>query len=360
MKKFLKISAIVILVVLVLGTFYMLWKKSQPEKTSFSTTSPIVTTIENKTVATGKVEPRTVVQIKPQISGIITEIYKEAGQQVKAGDVIAKVQIIPDMVSLSAAELRIKRAQIALEKAQIDYDRQKSLFDKGVISQEAYQTATIELKSSQVDLVDAQNNYDLMKEGITRNASNYSNTLIRSTINGMILDIPQKVGSSVIQSNNFNDGTTIATVANMKDMIFVGKIDETEVGKIKVGMPIVLVIGALEGKTFDATLEYIAPQGISDGGAIVFEIKAAVSLSDDVFVRSGYSSNAQIILEKKENILALPESALIFEKDSVFVEVQTKDTLVFDKRAVKLGLSDGINIEVLEGVTQNEKIKLVK
>ena len=158
MKKFLKISAIVILVVLVLGTFYMLWKKSQPEKTSFSTTSPIVTTIENKTVATGKVEPRTVVQIKPQISGIITEIYKEAGQQVKAGDVIAKVQIIPDMVSLSAAESRIKRAQIALEKAQIDYDRQKSLFDKGVISQEAYQTDTIELKSSQVDLVDAQHN----------------------------------------------------------------------------------------------------------------------------------------------------------------------------------------------------------
>ncbi len=361
MKKVFKIVMFVVLGLLVVGTFYMLWKKSQPEKTSFSTTSAIITTIEKKTIATGRVEPRTLVAIKPHISGIITEIYKEAGQQVKAGDIIAKVQVIPDMVSLSSAESRVKRAQIALDKAQIDYDRQKSLYEKGVISLETYQTAQIQLKSTQVDLLDAQNNYDLMKDGITRNAGSYSNTLIRSTIDGMILDIPQKVGSSVIQSNNFNDGTTIATIANMKDMVFIGKIDETEVGKISVGMPIVLVIGALDGLTFDAVLEYISPQGVSDGGAIMFEIKAAVKMQDNIFIRSGYSANAQIILDKKENILAVPESALFFANDSVFVEIQhPTDTLVFNRKAVKLGLSDGIHSEILEGVEQKDKLKLAK
>ncbi|MBP6231153.1 MAG: efflux RND transporter periplasmic adaptor subunit [Paludibacteraceae bacterium] len=358
MKKVLKIVVIILLIALVIGTFFMLWKKSQPEKTTFSTTSPLITTIEKKTVATGKVEPRTLIEIKPNISGIIIAIYKEAGQTVKAGDVIAKVQVIPDMLSLSSAESRINRAKIALEKAQLDYNRQKKLFDKGVISQEAYQESSIQLKISQVDLLDAQNSYDLLKEGITRNSDSYSNTLIRSTIDGMILDIPQKVGSSVILSNTFNAGTTIATIANMKDMIFIGKIDETEVGRIAVGMPVVLVIGALEGLTFDAELEYISPQGTSDGGAVVFDIKAAVTMPSDVFIRSGYSANAQIVLEKKENILALPESTLLFENDSVFVEVQTADTLVFEKRAVQVGLSDGINIELLKGVTAKEKLKL--
>ena len=357
MKKIIKIILIVVLAVLVIGTFVLLWKKSQPQKVVFTTITPVVMTIENKTVATGKVEPRNQIEIKPNISGIITAIYKKSGQTVKAGDVIAKVQVIPDMLSLNSAESRLNKAKIAVEQSQIDFNRQKMLFDKGVISKETYEKSTIDLKTSKEDLSDAQNNYDLIKEGITRNASKYSNTLIRSTIDGMILDIPQKVGSSVIQSNNFNDGTTIAKIANMNDMIFVGKIDETEVGKIKVGMPIQLVIGALDGLKFDAVLEYISPQGVTENGAIVFEIKAAVNMPKDVFIRSGYSANAQIILSKKENVLTIPESTLIFEKDSTFVEVQTKDTLVYQKRSVKVGLSDGVNIEVVKGVVAGEKIK---
>jgi len=298
MKKVFRIIGIVLLIGAVIATFVFLWKKSQPEKEVFETVSPSIQTIEKKTLATGKIQPRDEVSIKPQISGIIVSLEKEAGEIVKKGDIIAKVRVVPEMGALNNAETNLKKSKIALEKAQIDYNRQETLYKKGVVSQSDFEDTEVNLKNAKENLIDAQNSYDIIKDGITKNSANSSNTLIRATVDGTILDVPEKVGNSVIQSNTFNDGTTIATIANMGDMLFVGKIDETEVGKLKPGMPIKLLIGALEGRMFDANLEYIAPKGTEENGAVMFEIKAAVKIPDDVFIRAGYSANAQMFLLK--------------------------------------------------------------
>lgn len=358
MKKVFRIIGIVLLIGAVIATFVFLWKKSQPEKEVFETVSPSIQTIEKKTLATGKIQPRDEVSIKPQISGIIVSLEKEAGEIVKKGDIIAKVRVVPEMGALNNAETNLKKSKIALEKAQIDYNRQETLYKKGVVSQSDFEDTEVNLKNAKENLIDAQNSYDIIKDGITKNSANSSNTLIRATVDGTILDVPEKVGNSVIQSNTFNDGTTIATIANMGDMLFVGKIDETEVGKLKPNMPIKLLIGALEGRMFDANLEYIAPKGTEENGAVMFEIKAAVKIPDDVFIRAGYSANAQIVLAKSDSVMSIPESALKFSGDSTYVEVRsTKDTLLFEKRPVVIGLSDGLNIEIKQGLKMKDIIK---
>ncbi|NCC98902.1 MAG: efflux RND transporter periplasmic adaptor subunit [Bacteroidia bacterium] len=358
MKKVFRIIGIVLLIGVVVATFVFLWKKSQPEKEVFETVSPSIQTIEKKTLATGKIQPRDEVAIKPQISGIIVSLEKEAGEIVKKGDIIAKVRVVPEMGALNSAETNLKKSKIALEKAQSDYNRQERLYKKGVVSQSDFEDIEVNLKNAKENLIDAQNSYDIIKDGITKNSANSSNTLIRATVDGTILDVPQKVGNSVIQSNTFNDGTTIATIANMGDMLFVGKIDETEVGKLKEGMPIKLLVGALEGRLFDADLEYIAPKGTEENGAVMFEIKAAVDIPDDVFIRAGYSANAQIVLAKSDSVMSIPESSLKFSGDSTYVEVRsTKDTLLFEKRPVVIGLSDGLNIEIKQGLQMQDIIK---
>ncbi|MBN2484964.1 MAG: efflux RND transporter periplasmic adaptor subunit [Bacteroidales bacterium] len=359
MKKILKIGLLVAFAGLILYGFYFLYQKSKQKDIVYEVKNPTIDNIVQKTVATGKVTPRKEIAIKPQVSGIIEELYVEAGEYVKKGDLLAKIKIIPDMVALNEAESRVNRASLQLEDAKLVYDRQKKVFEQGVIPEAEFQKTRIEYNTAIENLESAENNLQLIKEGITKKAGTVTNTLIRSTIQGMVLDVPVEVGTSVIQTNTFNEGTTIASVADMGEMIFEGKIDETEVGKIKEGMKLELTIGAIENEKFDAELEYIAPKGVEESGAVQFEIKAKVKLSDNNFIRAGYSANANIVLDRRDSVLVVSESLIKFEnnnKDSVYVEVETQPQ-VFEKRYIKTGLSDGINIEVVNGITITDKLK---
>ncbi len=356
-KKARNIILIVGFLSLIIWTFYFLFEKSQTPPEVFKTVTPFDTSIIKKTVATGSVTPRKEVNMKSQVSGIIEKLYIIAGQQIKQGDVIAKIKIIPNMLNLANAENRISAAQINYDNSKIEYDRNKVLFDQNVISKSDIQAFELRLKSNQTELEAAQNQLQIIKEGVSKTSGSTSNTFVKSTITGMVLDVPVKEGGQVIESNTFNEGTTICSVANMGEMIFEGKLDESEVGKVQTNMDIVLTIGAIDKESFSAKLEYIAPKGVTENGAIQFLIRASISKDNSAFLRAGYSANADIILAKKENVLAIPESVLQFEKEKTFVEVETGNQK-FEKRFIKTGLSDGINIEILEGVKKGDKIKL--
>ena len=357
MKKILRVSLLVIILGLFAATIFYLYNKSKEKPVVYKTDKPFVTNIVKKTVATGSVIPRKEIEIKPQVSGIVEEIYVEAGKKVNAGDIIAKVRIIPDLVNLNNAEGRVERAKISQDDAQMNFDRKQKLFKQGVIAEAEYQPADIALKNAKQEVEAAQANLELIREGVNKKSGKTTNTLIKSTISGMVLDVPVKVGSSVIETNNFNAGTTIASVADVGDMIFQGKLDETEVGKIKPGMNLSLTVGAIENDTFSAILKYIAPKGVLENGAVQFEIKADVVLKNSQFIRSGYSANADIVLQRADNVLAVKESLLQFEGDSAYVEVETAPQK-FEKKFVKTGLSDGINIQILSGIDKNTKIKV--
>lgn len=361
MKRILRIIGFAILALLVVSTFVFLWQKSKPKTVLYTIVYPEVGDIEKSTVATGKVEPRNEILIKPQMSGIISQVHKEAGDIVKAGDIIATIQVVPDMVNLSSAESRVERAQIAANQSKSNYERDMKLYEKSVISLEEFDKVTLQYKNDQEELRAAIDNLSLVRTGITQSSAKTSNTLVRSTVDGTILDIPVKVGNSVIQSNNFNDGTTVASVADLSDMLFIGKIDETEVGKLVSSMPIEITIGAIQNRTIPATLEYISPKGVEEGGAILFEMKAALSIPDDLFIRAGYSANANIKLDQRDKVLTIPESSLEFSGDSAFVYlVQSEEPQTFNRKYVSIGLSDGIKIEVTEGLSENDKIRGVE
>ena len=359
MKKFLKITLLVVLTAGIIGTFVFLWMKSRPKVVVYETVNAEITDLQKTTVATGKVEPRDEILIKPQISGIIDEVYKEAGQSIRKGEVIAKLKVIPELGQVNSAESRVRLAEINEKQAQTDFDRVEKLFKDKLISREDFEKSEVALKQARVEVQTAKDALEIIKEGITKNSASLSSTLIRSTIDGLILDVPVKAGNSVIMSNTFNDGTTIATVANMNDLIFKGKIDETEVGRIHEGMPVKLTIGALQNLTFDAKLEYISPKGVEENGANQFEIKAAVSVPDSVQIRSGYSANAEIVLQRAQQTLAVPESVIEFNGDSTFVYVMTDSVpeQKFQRKPVTAGMSDGIKIEIKSGVTAKDKIR---
>lgn len=357
-----KIRNIVLLVTLVGGlfwTFYFLYQKSQKPPVVFETLTSFDTTIVKKTVATGSVTPRREVNMKSQVSGIIEKLYIVAGQEVKQGDVIAKIKIIPNMLNLANAENRVNSAQLNFDNSKIEYDRNKALYDQSVISKSEFQVFELKLKSTQEELTAAQNQLQIIKDGVSKSSGSATNTLVKATISGMVLDVPVKEGGQVIESNTFNEGTTIASVANMGEMIFEGKLDESEVGKVKTGMDIVLTIGAIDKASFKAILEYISPKGVTENGAIQFLIRASINKENSEFLRAGYSANADIILSKKEKAFAIPESTLQFEKEKPYVEIETGNQK-FEKRFVKTGLSDGINIEILDGIKKGEKIKVPK
>lgn len=359
-KKIFRTILLVLIGAGVLYTFYFLYKKSQPKKVEYEIAKVEKGSIEKTSVATGNISPRDEILIKPQISGIISEIMVEAGDYVKVGDILATVRVVPDVSQLNSAESRIKVAEINLKQVTSVYERQKELYERGVIAREEMEQAEAEYNKSKEELSTAKDNWDIIVKGISAKTAQYSSTQIRSTITGMLLDVPIKVGNSVIQANTFNDGTTIASVADMNDMLFIGNIDETEVGRVHVGMPVKLSIGAIEKQTFDAKLEYISPKGVETNGAILFEIKAAATIPDTVMIRAGYSANAEIILDKVEDVLTVPESTISFSKDSAFVYV-LKDSIAkeqeFDKRLVKTGLSDGIKVQVKSGLNLNDKIR---
>ncbi|MDP5169039.1 MAG: efflux RND transporter periplasmic adaptor subunit [Bacteroidia bacterium] len=344
-----------ILLSVVGGGFYMYSKNQKPD-ILFATATPFYTDIVKKTVATGSVVPRKEIEIKPQVSGIISKLYVQEGDVVKRGDLIASIEIVPDMVSLNNAENRMRRAQLALDNAQRELNRNKPLFEDGVISEMNFRQVELDFNNAKEEVEAAKDNLDLIRKGSTSRGGRSSLTNVRATAEGMILEIPVEEGFSVIEANNFNDGTTVAIVANMEDMVFEGKVDESEVGKLTVGMDLLLTVAAIDDESFDAKLEFIAPKGVEENGAIQFEIRAALGKMKDNFLRAEYSANADIVLQKRDSVLALPEGMLIFSGDSAFVEIE-RGPQRFEKIHVSTGLSDGINIEILGGITKDDRVK---
>ncbi|MBQ7662408.1 MAG: efflux RND transporter periplasmic adaptor subunit [Prevotella sp.] len=374
MKKYTKLIVAAVVALIFIGTFVFLWQKSQPKEIVYNEFKPEKRDIQKTTVITGTIEPRNEVNIKPQISGIIAELMKEPGQTVQAGEVIAKVKVIPDMTQLSSAESRVRLSEINLKQVETDYARMENLHGQKLISEEEFEKSRQQLRQAREEKAAADDALQVVRDGVSKSNASASSTLIRSTISGVILDIPVKVGNSVINSNTFNDGTTIATVANMEDLIFRGNIDETEVGQLNIGVPMKIVIGAMQDVAFDATLEYISPKATQNNGANQFEIKAAIKLAslhntstgDKVqlassgTLRSGYSANAEIILDEVSQVLSVPESTIEFVGDSTFVFVLTDSTSKkrsYERKPVETGLSDGVNIEIKKGVKEGETIR---
>ena len=356
MKKFSKYIITALIALFVIGTFVFLYRQSRPKEVHYQELEATVMDIQRTTVVTGKIIPRNEVNVKPQINGIIAEIYKKAGEQVQENEVIAKLKVIPDMNSLSSAQSRVRLSEINLKQAQTNYDREKALYDKQLVSADEFEKVLQALNQAKEERSAAQDALEVIRDGVSRSNATSSSTLVRSTITGLILDVPVKVGNSVIQANTMNDGTTVATVANMNDLIFDGNVDETEVGSLYEGLPVVITIGALQNYSFDATLEYISPKAVESNGANQFEIKAAVTVSSDQMIRSGYSANAEFVLEEAKGVLSLPESALEFDGDDTYVQVLNADGST-TRTKVETGLSDGVNIEIKSGVTEGTKVR---
>ena len=358
MKKAIFIIASILIVGLLAWTLVYVYKKSQEKAITFKTEEPFYTDIIQKTVATGSVVPRKEIDIKPIVSGIIDQLLVQPGMEVKQGDVLARIKVIPDMVTLNNAENRVERAKISRDDVIIDFERNQLLFDKGVISKADFQPYQLAKKNANTELEGAEDNLRIIREGASKKNSATSNTLVRSTISGMVLAVPIEIGNSVIEMNNFNEGTTIATIADMSDLIFEGKVDESEVGKIKEGMDLILTIGAIENQEFHAELEYISPKGVEENGAIQFEIKAAVQLKTDQFIRAGYSANANVVLARRDSVLAINEGLVQYENDTdTYVELKTGEQK-YNRRDVKLGLSDGIQVQIISGLEPGDAIKV--
>ncbi|WP_299679607.1 efflux RND transporter periplasmic adaptor subunit [uncultured Tenacibaculum sp.] len=356
-----KRAKIILAIVAILFAAVLVWfaKKNKKNVVEYETEKPFKTTIVKKTVATGKVVPLEEVEIKPQIAGIVDRILVEEGQIVKAGDLIATVRVVPNVEALNSANNEIKNAQLSYENAKTQFDRNRSLFEKGVISRQEFENSELSFNNAKQRLSNAKSNMDIVKRGTTAGLGSAANTNIRATSSGMIVEIPVKKGYQVIQSNSFNAGTTIATIADMNKMIFEGKVDESEVGKLVRGTKLQVSLGAIEDKKFPAELNFIAPKGTEEAGAVQFKIKADVTLDDSNFIRAGYSANADIVLEKKDDVLAIKEALLRFDKktEKPYVEIKKEDGK-FEKKELELGISDGVNIEVKSGVTTTDEIKI--
>jgi len=357
MKKLLSILLVVFGVLIIGGAFFYLYKKSQTKPVIFTTEQAEVTDITKKTVATGSIVPRREVEVKPKVNGVISELYVEAGKSVTMGQPLGKISIIPDASIINNAESQVRTGQISLDNAKRELDRNEALFKQGIVADAELQKFRTDYALSQQALNVATSNLQLAREGATRGQGKLSTLVITATAPGEVIDVPVKEGFSVIQANNFNAGTTVAVIADMDDMIFDGRVDEAEVAKIKEGMKLSIKIGAIEKERLDGTLEFIAPKGKEIDGAIQFEIKAAVKKKDGIQIRANYSANADIVLEEKKHVLAVREALVQYDKDKPYVEAETTPQ-TFVKHDVKLGLSDGIKVEVLDGVSKTDKIKI--
>lgn len=360
MNKYVKYGLIGIVVLGALWAAAFFIKSNQKSAVTYETQKPFKSNIEKKTVATGKVIPEEEVEIKPQISGIIDMIYKEEGDPVNTGDLIAVIRVVPNEQALNQARGRVRNAEIALGNVEIEYNRNKALFDKGVISSQDFNALKLQYDQAVQELSNARADYQIIRRG-SAGGSATANTNIRATVTGTILEIPVEVGDQVIQSNNFNDGTTIATIADLGKMIFEGQVDEGEVGKLALGMPLEISLGALEDQKFDAQLKFIAPKGIEEAGAVQFKIEGDVTVSDTVMIRAGYSANASLVLDRRDSVMVIPEALLQFDKetDKPYVEIATGEQ-EFERKDIEIGLSDGINVEILSGLTMEDEVKIWK
>lgn len=362
MKKALKIIFGVMIAVIVIGAFTFLYKKSQPDAVQYQIEeAKMADSIENTAIITGQIEPRNEVLIKPQMNGIVSEILHKAGDIVQTGEVIAKLSVVPDMMQVNNSQSQVDVAQIAFKNAKEIYLRDKDLHEKGVLSTEEFQQSEANYKQKKIDLETAKDALEIVLTGVSKRTAKTSTTLVRSTTSGKILDIPVKVGNSVIQANTFNEGTTIATVANMNDLIFVGKVDESEVGKMKEGQAVNITVGALGQKSFPATIEFISPKGTLENDATTFQIKAAIKVGDNSDIRSGYSANANVVLERVTKVLSIPETCVEYDGDKTFVQIVTDDSdpknIQSERKEVKLGVSNGVIIQVISGLKKGDKLK---
>lgn len=359
MKKTATVLILTLIVISFAGALYYLYAKNAEDPVVYQTEKPFTATIVKKTVATGSILPQEEVLIKPNISGVIDEIYVEGGDLIKANDLIARIRVIPNLSALNNARNQIDRAKITLDDEDRKYKRQKQLYEKGVISRQDLEKAEVAYLQAKQNYNSAVQNYEIIKTGSTKGLGQSANTLVRSTVSGMVLDVPVEVGNQVIESNTFNEGTTIASLADVTKLIFEGKIDESEVGKIKEGMPLEITVGALDGKVFNAVLDYIAPKGKLENGAVQFEIKGTLEKQDTTFIRVGLSANASIILARANSVMAIKESLVQYDPETKkpFVEVMTGDQQ-FERRDVQLGISDGIQVQVLEGIKEDDEIKV--
>lgn len=358
-----KIVKYVLIGVIVLGALWaaaFFIKSNSKSAITYEVQKPFISNIEKKTVATGKVVPEDEVEIKPQITGIVDKIFLEEGAEVKAGDLIATIKVVPNEQSLNQASGRVRNAQLSLGNTKIEYDRNKVLFDKGVISSQDFNALKLQYDQAQQELQNAQSDYQIIRVG-SSGGSATANTNVRATIGGTILEIPVKEGDQVIQSNTMNDGTTVATIADLGNMIFEGKVDEGEVGKLKIGTPLKISLGAVEGEELDAKLRFIAPKGVEETGAVQFKIEGDVEEKEGVFIRAGYSANASMVLEQRDSVLVIPEALLQFDKqtDKPYVEIAVGkiEDQKFERKDIEIGISDGINVEILSGLTENDQIK---
>ena len=324
----------------------------------YETKTIITTSIEKKTVITGKVIPEDEVEIKPQIQGIIDALFVEEGDKVETGDLLAKIKVVPNEQNLNSAEGRLANSRIVLKNAEIELKRNNDLFDKGIISKQDFDNIQLRYNQSMQDVSNAISDLQIIRSGSKGGAAS-ANTNIRATVPGTVLEIPVEEGFQVIASNSFNAGTTIATIADLNKMIFEGKVDEAEVGKLIVGMPLEVNLGAIEDQSLEAKLKFIAPKGNEEQGAVQFKIEADLFLNDSIFIRAGYSANASLILERKDDIMAIEESLLQFDRETEkpYVEIQVADQK-FERRNIEIGLSDGVNVEVLSGLTEDDQIKV--
>lgn len=348
MKKFFKISLWVMVALIFAGTFVYLYMNSQKKEDVYAVVYPSEETIQRMTVLTGKIEPRDEIDIKPQISGIISEILVEAGDHVNNGDIIAKIKVIPEETQLSSAENRVAVAEISLREAGLNFERTKKLYEKKYESREKYETDQAAYERAKKELEQAKDQLTIVRDGVSAANAQGSNTLVRSTVTGVVLEVPVKVGSSVIQANTFNDGTTIAKVADMTDLIFKGKVDETEVDLLSEGMSVNIAVGAIADSDYPAVIEKIAPMASDENGTNTFEVKAALRIEENAKLRAGYSANANVILERVENTLAVPESVVEYEGDKAYVYVM-KDSVPkqnFERKEFTAGISDGIMVQV--------------
>lgn len=360
-KRIIKLSVWIIFGLLVIGTFVFLFKKSQPKPIEYEVNKvERVPSIQRSIVLTGKISARDEIQIVPQLNGIIAEIMHKPGDFVKAGDVIARIKVLPEMASLSNAESQLQLAKIALEEAKQKYERDTRLFDEGVVPAEEYATVKAAYQRAKENLANAEDSYQIVMTGTSKRNAQGSTTLVRSTIDGTILDIPVKEGNSVIQANSFNAGTTIATIADMRQMIFVGKVDEIDIAKLHIDMPVRIRVGAIEDSSFEGQIEFISPKTVGQEGNNQYEVKAAIKLNDFSGIRSGMSANAEVITEQVKNVLAVPEGALIFEDGKVYVDIVTAQhgtDLTTERREITTGVSDGNMVEVKSGLKEGEQVK---
>jgi len=359
MKKSVTIVILLLIVVVFGGSMYYLYQKNAEDPVVYETETPSKQTIVKKAVATGSILPLEEVLIKPNISGVIEEIYVEGGDYVKSGDLLAKIKVVPNLSALNDAKNAIDEAKINLDDQKRNYERQSILFGKGVIPKTDLERAQVAFDQAKQSYAAANKRYDIVKTGTTSGLSSSANTLIKATVSGMVLEVPVEVGNQVIESNTFNEGTTIAAIADVDKMIFEGKVDESEVGKIKEDLPLEITVGAIENRVFDAVLDYIAPKGKEENGAIQFEIKGTLKKNDTVFIRAGLSANASIILARADSVLAVKEALVQFDDDTKkpYVEVQTADQQ-FERKDVELGVSDGIFVEVKSGIVATDKVKV--